>query len=567
MLAVAFVCYQATLPDREDFGIQSFVRTSSPGTVTVTRVEPRSPAANAGIRPGDRIFYGNTALERAETVYATPGSRVTVRVNGARNVTMTARRFTGYELAVLGIPLRSAFLLVAGLLAWRRPEDPAVRRLYVFLWCYGVAIMMNNSVLPTPLLSLIVMQIGTIVLFMIGTAAVAGFAAVFPSRHARPAPRFLANAAFAVAILGSLGTVATVAPRTADSVSVLNAIFLGVFAVLGVLVAGTLSVAYVQGTRAERPRRKWVFLVLAVGIAGPIVDVMVTLAFGAVQFWVDILTLLPLAALPLGLAYVILRHRVIDVGFVLNRAVVYGGVSIVIVGAFVTVETLLAKYVEQESHAGSVAVQLAVALVLGFSVRAIHVRVDRLVDSVMFRERHLAERAMHEFAYDAAYITNRETLLDRCVTVVLANVRARDAGVWLRDGAKYRQAAGTFTPVAADENDPAVVAMRARRVRADLARLRSHLPGTLAFPMIAHGELAGMLVCGTKIDDEAYAPDEREALGSIASAVAHALDALRIADLEATVRRLLAQEAGGATQGAMGTFLPKDTSEGVFRYP
>jgi hypothetical protein len=52
------------------------------------------------------------------------------------------------------------------------------------------------------------------------------------------------------------------------------------------------------------------------------------------------------------------------------------------------------------------------------------------------------------------------------------------------------------------------------------------------------GELIGALICGVKENAEAYAPDEIEALRNMASAVGHALDALRIRELEERVRML-----------------------------
>jgi hypothetical protein len=194
---------------------------------------------------------------------------------------------------------------------------------------------------------------------------------------------------------------------------------------------------------------------------------------------------------------------------VLNRAVVYTGVSLFVVGIFVIVETLLAKYVENVSHLESTALQLAVALVLGFSIRFIHARVDRIVDTLMFRECHEAELAMRNFAHDAAYMTDASALLERCIAVVTQHAQAADAGVWLREkDGRYVRAAGTLAGLEAGENDPAVLAMRARRTIVDLYKAASALPGVLGCPMIVRGQLAGILVCG----DEAYAPDERDAL-------------------------------------------------------
>ncbi|MGA7092792.1 MAG: GAF domain-containing protein, partial [Candidatus Cybelea sp.] len=117
---------------------------------------------------------------------------------------------------------------------------------------------------------------------------------------------------------------------------------------------------------------------------------------------------------------------------------------------------------------------------------------------------------------------------------------ATEAGVWLRGpSGLYEPHNSSFTQShSVDENDPALVAMRARRVVADIHALRSALPGVLAFPMIVRGELIGALVCGNKEHAEAYAPDEIESLRNMAAAVGHALEALRVRELEERVRFL-----------------------------
>ena len=67
-------------------------------------------------------------------------------------------------------------------------------------------------------------------------------------------------------------------------------------------------------------------LIIGVGISGPTLDFVVS-AFVGYNPNVDQFALLTVAIIPVGLAYVILRHRLIDVGFVLNQAAVYAGVS------------------------------------------------------------------------------------------------------------------------------------------------------------------------------------------------------------------------------------------------
>lgn len=555
-LSIAFVCYQLTTPDRDEFGLIYSVPTRSPGQILVTGVEPGSPAYRAGIRKNDLISYGDNALQRANVRYALPGSKLALIVNGKRRVEVTARQMPPIASAVWFVTLiRLAFLAVAALLAWRLPQDPASRALVAFLWSYGLATSMNSGLLPTPMLSLIFLQIAQGVLFIMGTGAAALFAARFPTPSTGFAPRIMSQVAIAVAfVMACVFVAGNVLAHTGTAVSLINVDLFAGFVLIGLLVLATFVVTYLQGAREERQRRQWVFLLIGFALFGPIVDILVAGAFGFQQ-WLDLLTLLPLGLLPIGLAYVILRHRVIDVGFVLNRAVVYTGVSLVIVAIFVIVETLLAKYVEQTSRAGSIAVQLVVALVLGFSVRAIHARVDRFVDTVLFRERHEAEQAMRDFAHDAPYITEAGALLNRCIEVILRHSGATRAGIWLhQETGMYAPAHSSFDEGAVDENDSAAVAMRSRRAIVDLHKSGSAFPGVLAFPMIVRGELTGILVLGDHKDGETYAPDEREAVAAVTTAVGHALDGLRIAELQATVQRLLAMQDGGATQGAMGTF-------------
>ena len=239
---------------------------------------------------------------------------------------------------------------------------------------------------------------------------------------------------------------------------------------------------------------------------------------------VDQFALLTVAIVPVGLAYVILRHRLIDVGFVLNQAAVYAGVSIVIVGILVIVETLLSNYVTSSSHVTNTAVQLGVALALGFSINTIHKRVERFVDRVFFRVRYAAQAALTRLPSMLRILPTHRSSWERCVQNVHQHARAARAGVWIADSSgEYTMDAGDFP---ADErfdlNDPAVVAMRARRVVVDLQDAGSAIPGVLAFPMVSGGELLGVLACDGKTDQETYAPDERASLEEVAGAVAHA---------------------------------------------
>jgi hypothetical protein len=384
------------------------------------------------------------------------------------------------------------------------------------------------------------------VLLFLGTGCAAIFAATFPSGIAQPTPRILSRVAMLVALGASCAAVASIwLASSGAETAVFNFIVLCAMALIALFVVATLIVAYIQGAPAERQRRRWVFLLLGLGLTAVGIDLAVLAAAGY-NVVVDVVTLMFIGSIPFGLAYVILRHRVLDVGFVINRAVVYSVVSVIVVGIFVLLETLLGKYVENTSHATSVAVQLAVALALGFSIRYVHARVDRFVDNVLFRERHLSEAAIRTFAQEASYFTDLDALLCACVRTVERYAHARGAGVWLcDDSGRYRARANTFAiSPEIDENDPAAVSMRARHVSVHVRECDSGLPGVRAFPMIVRGELLGILVCGQKFDDEAYAPDEEGALASLAAALGHAVDGIEVRELRRRLAQLTATGGG-----------------------
>ena len=111
--------------------------------------------------------------------------------------------------------------------------------------------------------------------------------------------------------------------------------------------------------------------------------------------------------------------------------------------------------------------------------------------------------------------------------MVRDHTTAETSDILLRNGSAEYLSVSEPHGAEIDENDPAIVVLRAWSKPVDLHDVSgSRLQGDLAFPMASRGRLVGALVCGPKRDGEAYAPDETEALAVLAHGVAGALDAL-----------------------------------------
>jgi hypothetical protein len=426
---------------------------------------------------------------------------------------------------------RLAFLAIAGLVLWRRGQDPAGRALATFLAAFGAALSVDFNVLADPVARLLLFLLAES-LFMLGGVAILAFACAFPT----PLPGSLrARIARAVPAIAALGLTLTCSRMVSAFVfgiggRTLLIVYVCWYTAVLLLALGAFIGSYRTAGGPERVRMRWILATFGVGFSGLIV-LLVGIAFNvsasALQYFG-----LTVLLIPIGLGYTILRHRVLDIGFVINRAVVYTGVSFVVVGAFITFEWMLGHLVERGSNT-SVALQLGGALALGLSVRFIHNRVDRYVDDVFFRDRHAAEAAVRRFAREAPLITSSDDLVRKTIEVAQSKMHLSGCAFYARLGDAFVPLQSTISSAAAvSENDYAILEMRAWHAAVDPHARGSELAGDLAFPMMVRGELSGFLLCGEKETHEVFAPDERDAMGVLARDVGIALDSLRVRTID-----------------------------------
>ncbi len=505
-------------------------------SATVLSITHGGPADKAGIKTGDVISFEPTIHNIVVANSPLPGDLLTV-VDGSRKITLTAVHDTSpvpYGMLTLFSTAKIAFLLIGVLIAWRRSDDSAARALAVFLVCFGAGIDVDTTFIPNDLARFVTV-VAVQLLLIVAALALYVFACRFPELAQRGVRGVMRRAIipFTVASVAfGLGSVFMRFGGGHYPVWIGAGARIGYVAVYLLLVfgaLGSLTISYREAMGDARARMRWVMGTFIVGFSG-IVVIFVAFIFGRgdeVQ-----LAAATVLAIPFGLAYVILRHRVLDIGFVVNRAVVYTCVSVVVVGTFILFEWLLGHVVETNSRASTI-LELIAALALGLSVRFIHTRVDRYVDDLFFRDRHLAEAAIRRFAHETGMITDENVLIRRTVEVAERNARLLGAAFYARLKTQYVPLHATFDPIPQelDENDAAILDMRTFHNPVDITR-DSRVPGAVVFPMIVRGQLAGFLACGEKTTHEALAPDEHDALRVLARDAGIALDSLRIWRIE-----------------------------------
>ena len=383
----------------------------------VASVSPGSPAARVGIEAGDKLTVDGDLTSRVRFTRPVAGDRVIVadeRDGSTRAVTLVAvgtGKQTGVGSAILVTyeTLRIVMIALALLIVVRRPDLRAARALANFFIAFAYGFIGRTPWYPPIVTALLDITRPAAVFYALEQAAI--FAAIFPRPSSGGLRRFAERVCpYLLAVAAPLGIVTFFLYYFSGIDLPIDPNI--VFGTYTLLMIALIAIGFILGTReatpAERHRLHWISFSLAIGFAGLLTGVAFEATGAPEERWIFLP--LSLIAVPIGTTYAILRHRVLDVGFVVNRALVFGVISGIVVLAFGLLEWFLGKYLVDLGHVGSSFVEAMLALALALSLRQIHGRVDHFVDSVFFRQRHLAERALRRLAHEVAFIDNAGVL-------------------------------------------------------------------------------------------------------------------------------------------------------------
>jgi hypothetical protein len=252
-----------------------------------------------------------------------------------------------------------------------------------------------------------------------------------------------------------------------------------------------------------------------------------------------------------GLIYAIVVERLFDIAFVINRAVVYGATSALVILSFVAIEWVVGWTASSFGHIDSAALQLGLAIVVALSLRPIHGRVDAFVDNAIFAARHRSANALRRFADDCGEFRSESALFAATHKALHGFARVSACGIFLADeqGDFVAKMSDTAFPESWSGDDGALVRMRTSRgavFRGDDSRLSL---ADVAFPMWRRRALIGAIVCDLPDGAEPYSPEECEALAIVAREVGTSLVALEAAAAQRLTAEIAELRARLAVEG------------------
>ncbi len=520
------------------------------GNDVVNYIQDGSPAAKAGMQVGDTIDFQSTPAQdrwyAAQAGTLAAGQRVTfgLKHDGVlRNVTLTStpqvteHYYVAYRIAVLGVAV--LYIVLGAALVLLRPS---LMTWGFFLYClanapftFFTATLLYPSPWPYVAYSLYW------ILYSAGVVGLLVFALCFLNEPIkgwrwsalRTMPwLFAALCIFGVYFTYHWGWVG------GPPGELFLRIYVAIPAVWSLIVMYLFVDTYIRARGEDRQRIRWVVVGFGLNLVLQFVFVFLGVYMPSEPIWLAHVLQLSSIIVPLTVAYAVIKHRVIDVSFVVSRTLVYGVLTTLLVAAFSVIDWFFSDYLRL-ARLGTIA-EVGAVVAFGLWFNGLHKRVDSLIDATFFRQRHRAEVQLARNAAALPFATTAQNVAQALIKEPVRALELASAALFHRDkdGAYIREAAEGWNAGDIDRLDEMdghlLMLLQAEKGPVSLYdhpwRTESVPSGparpVLAMPIIVRRELAAVTFYGSHIHGEGLDPDEIKTIASLAPGAGAAYDHL-----------------------------------------
>lgn len=236
----------------------------------------------------------------------------------------------------------------------------------------------------------------------------------------------------------------TDAPNPAPALGLGSVLFFAYVALFVTLISVYIS----NRVRKYSGRKKMQLVYIALGVAptfllAPITAIILPIGFQRVEF----VALSPLYTtfFVLMLGYVILRHRLFDIRFVVARSIAYF-LSIFLIASFYSL--VIFGIVEQflpdtQTSLTQQAVYVAFAILIGLSFNPIKLFFDKLSEKIFYRDRYETEDVLNRLGKVFVQKSNSFDLLDDALEIITDTLKSEYGYLVVMDGAAIHRIAAT----------------------------------------------------------------------------------------------------------------------------
>jgi signal transduction histidine kinase len=276
-------------------------------------------------------------------------------------------------------------------------------------------------------------------------------------------------------------------------------VFSGLFLIGVVTAVAAVVVRFRRSRGVERQQMKWFLFAVA-----PLLHLPIS---GLTPEWVGSMAFAwLLLALPVAVAVAVLKYRLDGIDVVINRTLVYGALTVIVVAIYVLVVGYLGAALRREDDLLISLVATGIVAVLFAPLRD---RLQRAVSRLLYGQRAEPYAAVSRLGERLESTLAPDAVLPAIVSTVRESLRLPYAAIALADGEP-----------AVESGEP--------------------VPGAVRFPLLYRSEEVGELVLGRRPGEDDFSPADRRLVADLARQAGVAVSAVRLtADLQRSRERLV----------------------------
>lgn len=274
-------------------------------------------------------------------------------------------------------------------------------------------------------------------------------------------------------------------------------------------------------TLQERQQTKWfvyglaLWLALGILVSIPYV-VLQNLPMGAPQPWWSLLSQLgwfiTLMVLPLSLAIAVMRYRLWDVDLLINRTLVYGALTAIIIGIYIL---LVGGFSQLFQSSGNLFVSLLATGLIAVLFQPLRERLQRAINRMVYGERDNPISVLTKLGERLEATVAPEFILPTIAESISQALRLPYVAVMLKEGTEFVLAA-------------------------DCGQKPASLLTCERLPLNYRGEPIGLILVSRRAGEDSFTSDEKTLLQNIARQVGVAAYAIQLTrDLQRSRERLV----------------------------
>ena len=206
------------------------------------------------------------------------------------------------------------------------------------------------------------------------------------------------------------------------------------FALMFVAVVSSLFVRLRRARGIERQQIKWPAYTAVMAASGSVLTYTIAEAMGA--RWLEwtgfVILIAALVSFPISVGIAIVRYRLYEIGFIINRTLVYGSLTATLValyfGGIVVLQRNFVLLTGQQSTLAVVASTLLIAALF----TPLRWRIQGFIDSRFYRRKYDARKTLEAFSLQLRNETDLDALSDDLVGVVRETMKPTHVSLWLR---------------------------------------------------------------------------------------------------------------------------------------